>query len=141
MGIILAESTKVAMQAYFEAGLSEKEIAQKCRLNRSTVNSYKRKLVTGQVVSLGNSRDLDIIKKEIGNDFLKTSSNLIKGVTQEKINKAGVSQLMVAAGIAHDHYRIENNLSTQNIAVCLGGLVEKLERERTANYKREKPPF
>ena len=92
---------------------TQTEMAEKLGVTRVAVARQLAKLSP----SLISSRDVSQYREERADIIAELQQTLIRHITPDKLNRASLSQILMAFGILYDKERLERDQSTQNTAV------------------------
>ena len=101
-------ATQLAVKALLDSGKTIKEVCKDSGLSTMTVWTIKHHK------GLDPDR-VDAIKKGLSGKFYSVADRSIDGITDEKIQKASVSQLIMTAGISVDKARLIEGQATARV--------------------------
>lgn len=137
----IAECQKASIVAMSEAGYTDKQIIDSCKVSQRTVSRYKVKNRNCNGVGLVKPAILATIKEDIENRaLLKTSRNLslLENANLPPIdNYRDYKDMSISFGIMHQHYRLasgqnnEMNSGLNVMARFLEGLEAKIRKNKT----------
>lgn len=101
-------TVQLAVRAALDSGKTLEAVSKESKLSIPTVWAIKHTKTLDQ-------ERVDAIRKRLGGKFYEIADASLNGITQEKIEKASVSQLIMAAGIATDKARLIEGQATARV--------------------------
>lgn len=101
----------VKFKKYFEVGLTHEEIADIFGVSREAVTVRAKKLGLERI-----KMDPLEFKGRMEYEMLSRMQKILGAMTSDKVDRASLSQLIMAFGILYDKVRLQRGESTQNIA-------------------------
>lgn len=120
----LPESKIVMLEQCMESGMSEHAAAKQCEVSRASVHRYKPRRPTPTRLP----KLIDKVRKELGDRMLVKCDEMIRYMTPQKMKRASLSQLSMAASGLYANYRLSQGQSTSNVAV-LNAILSRVHRD------------
>lgn len=95
----------------FEAGFTHEEIASYFGVSREAVTKK-----IGRMDLHREASNPALFQEKMQEEILMRMENLLKYMSPDKMNKASLSQIIIAFGTLYDKFRLSRGESTQNVA-------------------------
>jgi hypothetical protein len=115
------------LKKFYEMGMTHGELADIFGVTREAVSVKAKKLGLQR-----NKWTTEEFKAKMETAMLDRMQNLLNSMTSDKVDKASLSQLIMAFGILFDKVRLQRGESTQNVAALN---VHKLDPTAIASIK------